>query len=179
MRPNDVEKGFALSPPGRGPAIFLGIVLLLPILALAGLWAMDRNVFSGMPGWVIGVIAGTAPVIVITGLFGTRDPQAFLGPDGLRVKATFLKKSWPLAELDRTGARVLDLDAGADFRPRWKLFGVGLPGLSAGLYKLRNGQSAHVYITQRRKVVYIPGHKGAILLSMDRAKEFLDTLQGQ
>lgn len=178
MATNKSAKTFELSPPGRGPAIIFSTAMLLPLLVLAGIWAIDHQAFTAMPGWALGVIIGTAPVILLAGLFGNRRATAQLGTDGLRVQASFLKKQWPLAELDRRNARLLDLDANEAYRPRWKLFGAGLPGLSSGLFRLRNGESAHVYVTQRRKVVYIPAGKGAILLSMERAKEFIDTLQG-
>lgn len=178
MTTSKSAKTFELSPPGRLPGLVFAAALLLPLLVLAGIWAMDRDSFTDMPGWALGLIFGLAPAILLSGLVGNKTPTAQLGPDGLQVRASFLKKQWPLAALDRHNARQLDLDANEAFRPRWKLFGVGLPGLSSGHFKLRNGQSAHVYITQRRKVVYIPAGNGAILLSMERAKEFIDTLQG-
>jgi hypothetical protein len=54
-----------------------------------------------------------------------------------------------------------------------------MPGLSSGLFKLYNGEKAHVYLTDRQKVVYIPTQNGPILLSLERPKDFLAALKGQ
>lgn len=179
MTKSKSAKTFELSPPGRLPGLVFAIALLLPVAVLGTIWALDRDSFTGMPGWALGIVLGMAPAILLSGLVGSPKPVASIGPDGLQVRASFLKKQWPLAALDRPNARLLDLDSQEAFKPRWKLFGVGLPGLSSGHFKLRNGVSAHVYVSQRRKVVYIPAGNGAILLSMERAREFIDTLQGQ
>ena len=121
---------------------------------------------------------GIAPVILIAVLFSSKNPNAVLGTDGLKVKASFINKTWPLAALQRDSIRMLNLDENDGLKPRWRILGVSLPGLNSGLFKLRNGEKAHIYITQKQKVVYIPTQKGSILLSLEKPREFIDTLQG-
>lgn len=79
--------------------------------------------------------------------------------------------------MDRDGAKLVNLENSKDLRPKWRLWGAAMPGLSSGLFKLYNGDKAHVYITDKSKIVYIPTQNGSILLSLVRPKEFLDTLQ--
>lgn len=55
---------------------------------------------------------------------------------------------------------------------------MAVSGLSSGIFKLRNGDKAHVCITDKTKVVYIPTERGPVLLSLKRPKDFLAALQG-
>lgn len=171
------SREYALSPIGQSAKWFFALITLLPIaIALMILWN-DAAAFSEMPGWALGLLIGLGPAILLGAAMGVRNPKAELGKDGLRIRVSFINKHWPLSELDSVGACLVNLDTRKELRPKWKLWGVAMPGLSSGLFKLYNGEKSHLYITDRRKVLYIPTQSGPVLLSLERPGDFLAALQ--
>ena len=154
------------------------MITLLPIaVGLFILWN-DAAAFNELPGWALGLLIGLGPAILLAAAMGVRNPKATLGKDGLSIRVSFINKRWALSDLERSAASLVNLDARKELRPKWRLWGAGMPGLSSGLFKLYNGEKAHVYLTDRNKVVMIPTHSGLVLLSLVRPAEFLETLRG-
>ena len=58
--------------------------------------------------------------------------------------------------------------------------GTGLPGYQAGWFRLRGGEKALLYLTDRSKAVYIPTTNDySLLLSPADPDGFLETLREQ
>ena len=56
--------------------------------------------------------------------------------------------------------------------------GTGLPGYQAGWFRLRNGEKALVYLTDRGRAVYVPTTAGySVLLSPAEPDAFLAALR--
>jgi hypothetical protein len=172
-----ISKSFELSPAGSSAVWFIALVVIMPIaIFLLVIWN-EATAFNDVPGWLLGLFFGLGPAIILGLAVSSRRTRVALSQNGLTIKASFINKCWPLAELDRSRAKVIDLQKQTDLKPKWKLWGAAMPGLSSGTFKLYNGDKAHVYITDKSKIVYIPTQNGTILLSLVRPKEFLDTLQ--
>jgi hypothetical protein len=171
------SREYELSPVGQSAKWFFALILLLPIaIALMILWN-EAAAFSELPGWIVGLLFGLGPAIILAAALGVRNPKAELGKNGLRIRVSFINKRWALSELDSDRACLVNLDTRKDLRPKWKLWGAQMPGLSSGLFKLYNGEKSHLYITDRQKVVYIPTQSGPVLLSLERPGDFLAALQ--
>jgi hypothetical protein len=150
------SREYALSPVGQGAKWFFALIMLLPIaVALIILWN-EAAAFNELPGWALGLLIGLGPAILLATAMGVR---------------------WALSELDSDRACLVNLDTRKELRPKWKLWGAAMPGLSSGLFKLYNGDKSHLYITDRQKVVYIPTQSGPVLLSLERPGDFLAALQ--
>ena len=168
---------YALSPIGQAVKWFFALIMLLPIvIALLILWN-EAAAVNELPGWALGLLIGLGPAILLAVAMGVRKPKVELGKDGLRIRVSFINKRWALSELDSVAACLVNLDTRKELRPKWKLWGVAMPGLSSGLFKLYNGEKSHLYITDRQKVVYIPTQSGPVLLSLERPGDFLAALQ--
>ena len=174
---NDNRKSFTLSPIGASAKWFFAVMTLLPVLIIAFIWWSNPDEFSEMPLWLLGLLLGIGPAILIAAAMGVRNPQAKLGKDGLSIKVSFINQHWAISAIDRANAALVNLESRQELRPKWKLWGAAMPGLSSGLFKLYDGRKAHVYITDRSKVVYLPTQSGPVLLSLERPREFLDALQ--
>jgi hypothetical protein len=173
------KKQFALAPMPSRVYVFIDILCLLPCAIMAALWFANPGEFSEVPAWAMALISIIGPAIVLVSLKGVRSPVLLLDSNGISLQVSFINKRWALAELNSAGARTVDLQYHRELRPKWKLWGAAMPGLSSGLFKLYNGEKAHVYLTDRQKVVYIPTQNGPILLSLERPKDFLAALKGQ
>jgi hypothetical protein len=63
-------------------------------------------------------------------------------------------------------ARRVDFAATPELEPQRRTMGTGLPGYRAGWFRLRNGERALLYLTDRSRAVYIPTAAGyGVLLS--------------
>lgn len=171
------RKDFALSPVGANAKLFFAGLILLPVILIVVIWWNNPSEFSDIPLWALGLMFGIGPAVLVAAAMGVRNPQAGLGMDGLSLKVSFIDKRWALNDIDRVNAALVNLESRQELRPKWKLWGAAMPGLSSGLFKLYDGRKAHVYITDRSKVVYLPTQSGPVLLSLERPREFLDALQ--
>ena len=89
-----------------------------------------------------------------------------------------LFRSYKPSELKLDQARVVNLETEKKLRPAWRSWGTGLPGYNAGWFGLGNKQSALVYVSDPKSVIYIPTTKGhAILFSSAQAETILEKLR--
>ena len=80
--------------------------------------------------------------------------------------------------LDVSRARLVDLRGEPALQPVSRRMGTGLPGFSAGWFRLRNGSKALVYLTDHSHVLHIPTRNGYdVLLSPQKPDEMLVELR--
>ncbi len=110
--------------------------------------------------------------------WSTRNSRAEVSPAGLKLVGDLWGRTIPLDRLELDEARVVDLRGETDLVPRRRTMGTALGDYSAGWFRLRSGEKALLYLTDRRRVVYIPTLDGySLLLSQSEPRHFLDTLR--
>lgn len=150
---------------------------------------MERifGIFPASPGtfnfiWISSVVIGLILIGVI-GLFISIGYQArhagfTLNDQGLRIGPGLYGRFIPKDDIKKDGVRVVNLNVEADYQPKWRTNGAGLPGYAAGWFKLKNKEKALVFLTDRSRVVYIPTNKNySVLLSVREAEAFADAVQ--
>jgi len=96
----------------------------------------------------------------------------------LRISGTLYGRSVPLDDLLPDRGRVLDLYRDREFELRWRTNGIGMPGYNAGWFKLRNKEKALVFVTDKRRILYLPTRQGyALLLSLEHPHELLESVR--
>ena len=133
------------------------------------------------PFWVLAAVAvvtlGVLAVLAVS-LAGSRWSRFELSSNGLRIRGDLYGRLLPAQSLRAAEARRVDLGAATELRPRLRTWGTGLPGYQSGWFRLANGEKALVYLTDRRKAVYVPTREGySLLLSPDEPEAFLNALQ--
>jgi hypothetical protein len=74
-------------------------------------------------------------------------------------------------------ARRVSLEADSELAPRRRTMGTGMPGYQAGWFRLKNGEKALLYLTDRSRAVYVPTTEGySVLLSPADPDSFLQAL---
>lgn len=145
-----------------------------------------RHVFTMVP-------AGSGPLWFVAGLsvflialmllFGwiawsSRHARFTISPDGLRLVGDLWGRHVPAAALQVELARPVDLEREAPLRPVSRRMGTGIPGFGAGWFRLANGDKALIYLTDRRRVAYVPTRDGyVILLSVAEPDRFVRVLR--
>jgi len=135
-------------------------------------------------GWLAVLFGGL--LIVWVGLFfflsymikGAAQAEIALCDGKLVAKGGFYGREIPLPAVVVPEARRLAPDKGEPKSLRWRTNGVGLPGLSAGWYKLRDGEKALVFVTDKSRAVYVPTRLGyAVIVSPSEPDRFLEALR--
>jgi hypothetical protein len=132
--------------------------------------------------WIICLVIGVI-IIGVVGLlasFGYQSRHATftVSDEGLRISPGIYSRFIPKQQIDAAGVKVLNLNIDTDYKPKWRTNGAGLPGYSAGWFKLQNKEKALLFVTDRSNVVYIPTTENySVLLSVKDADEFAELLQ--
>ncbi len=146
-----MKEVFPIVPATSGPLIVFGIaaLVLLSILLLLAIFA-----------------------------YASRQARFELSDAGLTIRGDLYGRRLPAASLITGGARALDLTQNRDYALAWRTNGAGFPGYSSGWFRLGNGEKALVFVTDRRRGVYLPTREGyAVLLSVPEPEKFLAALR--
>ena len=101
-----------------------------------------------------------------------------VSPSGLRIMGSVYGRQIPMEQLNVRQARVINFNEEPGFALSWRTNAVGLPFYSAGWFKLKNGQKALAFITNRKEVVYIPTNCGySVMLSVVHPEHFVAALK--
>jgi hypothetical protein len=113
-----------------------------------------------------------------TSLAGAWNSTFTVRPDGLQLRGDWYGRTIPFDQLQVGAAQRVDLGANPSLLPRRRTWGTAWPGYQAGWFQLRNGERALVYVTDRRRAVYVPTTAGySLLLSPDDPEAFLSALR--
>jgi hypothetical protein len=146
-----MEKVFSIVPASAGPSIFI---------------------------WVLGVILLAVIALFIYIGYSSRNMQFTIYDDGLRISPGLYGRFIPREAIRAESVRVINLTIDSEYSPKWRTNGAGLPGYSAGWFKLNNGEKSLVFLTERNRVVYVPTTGNySVLLSVREAEEFAGALQ--
>ncbi len=148
---------------------------------------MKSQVFTIVPGtngpiWLL--MGVSILLLVMVGLFAwlawsSRNSRFEISDTGLEIGATMYGRTIPVESLIADGIRVVDLHRDRDLYPRCRTNGAGLPGYLAGWFRLRNGEKSLLFVTDKRRVVYVPTREGySVIMSVRRPEEFKAALQG-
>jgi hypothetical protein len=126
---------------------------------------------------VIVILLG-AMALLATSVRGARAARFEIQADGLRLEGDLYGRLVPKVQLRVDLARRVDLGREEDLRPKSRRMGTALPGYQAGWFRLRNGEKALLYLTDRTRAVYIPTTAGySLLLSPADPDAFLSRLR--
>ena len=135
-----------------------------------------REVFHIVPAssgaiWfliIVGIVLLVVVLLIALLALSCRHASLEVSPEGVRIHGWPYGRNIPLASLALDDVRTINLETDKEFRPSWRTNGIGLPGYSAGWFKLKNGKKALAFITNRTRLAYIPTTEGyAVLLSVE------------
>jgi len=83
----------------------------------------------------------------------------------------------PAGHLVAGAARHVNLAQMPELQPARKTMGTSFSGYQSGWFRLRNGDRALLYLTDRQKAVYVPTTEGyGVLLSPSQPEQFVAAL---
>ena len=109
---------------------------------------------------------------------GSQLSRFIVTDEALRLRGDLYGRTIALRELQLDRARIADLAMEPTLKPASRRVGTGAPNYAAGWFRLRSGEKALLYLTDRTRALYIPTHSGySLLLSPDRPEEMLADLR--
>ncbi len=127
---------------------------------------------------VMAVVLFGLCAVIASFVVASRHTRFEVSPQGLRIRGDLYGRFIPLRDLLVERARPVDLTRNDELRPRWRTNGAGLPGYASGWFRLANGEKALLFVTDRRRVAYIPTSRGhSLLVSVERPDGFIDALR--
>ncbi len=136
---------------------------------------------SSKPLWflaIIGVLLTFILMVLVYTAYSSLHSRVELSSTQIRLVGDLWGRSIPIELIKVREARIIDLDCRTEYSLKSRTFGTGLPGYASGWFRLRSGEKALVYLTRRQRIVYLPTDLGyALLLSIDKPEQFIETLQ--
>jgi hypothetical protein len=148
---------------------------------------MDHQVFPIARGssaalWfcvVIGCLTlGLGAFLGTLALFGSRIVTLEVSDQGVRVHGDVYGRLIPRSSLQIAGARVLDRATEPGYAPAARTNGIGLPNYQSGWFRLANGSSALLFVTDWSRAVLVPTTENFdLLVSPAQPQAFLAVLK--
>ncbi|MCX5892211.1 MAG: PH domain-containing protein, partial [Deltaproteobacteria bacterium] len=157
-----MKEVFPIVPATKGPVITFGVAALV-LGSIIWLAARAPAIVFG----IVALVAGGIMLLVGSFAYASRHVKFEVSPEGLAIRGDLYGRRLPASALLREEARVVDLTEDPKYRPVWRTNGAGLPGYGSGWFQLGNGDKALIFVTDKRRVVYLPTREGyALLLSV-------------
>jgi hypothetical protein len=170
---------FEITPAGQKAFIWLLVVTAFVVVTFCSLLIVMASTMGVKPIMIVGPVFFLVALLMVYILRASRHTTFELGREHLRIRGDLFGRTIPIELLDPEKARLINLNDELGYKPKWKTCGTTVPGYQSGKFKLKNGESAWIYLTDRSKVVYIPTKKRyAVMMSVTHPERMLEELRG-
>lgn len=129
---------------------------------------------------IISLILVGALLLMVWLAWSMQHVRFTVSKDGLRLQGDLFGRTVPLKSLKLDEAVVTNLSTDKEHQPKWRTMGTALPGYAAGWFKLRNGEKALLFVTDKTRVARIPTTEGySVMLSVSEPATLIDALKQQ
>ena len=123
------------------------------------------------------------PVVLLLGVLWLSWPRSLkieVSPSALRLRGSVYGRVIPRSELLVERLQVVDTRDDSPYALARRTNGIGLPQYAVGWFRLKNGEKALAFVTQRQKVVHLPTRQGySLLLSVEDHEGFAASLSAR
>ncbi len=135
------------------------------------------SAFAVVAAILVVLLVGLAAFFVYV-IYSSAHAAVEVSSDGVRIRGGLYGRSIPMRDLVVEQARLINLEADPDHAFTWKSNGINMPGYRAGWFRLRNGEKALAFVSDRRQVVLLPTRQRYVaLLSIASPDQFLGALR--
>jgi hypothetical protein len=128
-------------------------------------------------GFLAVIFAGLMTLMLATARGATTSRFA-VSSQGIRLHGDVYGRLVPVSAIRASDVRIVDMHAEPGLEPVRRTMGTAVPGYNSGWYRLRNGRKALLYLTDRRRAVYVPTTLGYdLLISPQEPDRFVDALK--
>jgi hypothetical protein len=119
------------------------------------------------------------PLIILTvGIISSmRNTTISLTENELIIKSMFYGRKIPLENIMINGIKKINLEEDTEYNISIRTNGTSIPGFKSGWMRLKNGEKALTFITDKNNVVLIPVKDYLLLFSMDNIDDFINKIK--
>lgn len=131
-----------------------------------GLLVGARHPRSGRRFRILSRLVAAYLAVLTYSLLSAHTARFEVSPAGLRLRGDFYGRLIPAEALRLDEARAVDLQTDPALAPRSRLVGMGTlaPGYRAGWFRLLDGERALLYVTDPKRVLYLPTTSGYVVM---------------
>jgi len=131
--------------------------------------------------YIILIIIIILSVLLLIGLLigiihAVKNTSIAINDNNVIIKSFLYGRKIPIQDIKINETRMINLNQESEFNISVRTNGIGLPNFYSGWMRLKNGQKALVFLTDREKVLLMPVNDFIILFSMERGEEFIKRL---
>jgi hypothetical protein len=110
--------------------------------------------------------------------FSSRHVVFDVSSESLQIRGDLYGRRIPLSSLDLARAKPVDLTRDREYQLVARTNGSGLPGYSAGWFRMRKGEKCLAFVTDPHRVLYVPTRVGySVVMSVHEPEALLDELR--
>ena len=119
------------------------------------------------------------PLIILTvGIISSmRNTTISLTENEIIIKSMFYGRKIPLENIMINGIKKINLEEDTEYNISVRTNGTSIPGFKSGWMRLKNGEKALTFLTDKNSVVLIPVKDYLLLFSMDNIDEFISKIK--
>ena len=126
---------------------------------------------------VIVIMIGILVLIIVPLMFVTvsimKNTTLSLTENELVIKSMFYGRKIPLENIRIDGIKQINLEKDKEYNFSMRTNGISMPKFRSGWMRLKNGEKALAFVTDKTNIVLIPTNEYQILFSMDNIDEFI------
>ena len=127
------------------------------------------------------LIMGALIIFLVFLLFGImysmKNTSISVTEKEIEIKSMFYGRKIPVENIDINGIRTLNLAENSSYAISHRRNGIALPGFHSGWMRLKNGEKALVFVTDKTNVALIPTNDYLLMFSMNNIEEFIGKLK--
>ena len=100
-----------------------------------------------------------------------------LSENELIIKSMFYGRKIPLENIIINGIKKINLEENTEYNISIRANGISIPSFKSGWMRLKNGEKALTFITDKNNVVLIPTKDYLLLFSMNNIDEFINKIK--
>jgi len=132
-----------------------GILFIVPFVIL----------MLALAGLMIGIV------------FSVKSSSIALKDGEIIIKALFYGRKIPVENVLIDESRTINLREEEQYDVSIRMNGISMPGIHSGWMRLKNGQKALVFLTDKEKVLLMQTKDYPVLFSMENTEIFIDKLR--
>ena len=137
----------------------------------------SKGALNNVPIIILMIIFTGLLILIFGTIFSMKNTNLTLTDNEIIIKSVFYGRKIPLEDILTEQIKSINLYHDTDYNISIRTNGIGLPGFNLGWAKLKNGERALVYLTDRNNVLLVPTKNFILLFSMNNIEEFINKIR--
>ena len=117
--------------------------------------------------------------LIVGFLYSMKNTSISINDNEIIIKTFLYGRKILITDVLANEIKTIDLNQNSEYKISVRINGISLPNFHLGWMRLKNGEKALVFLTNREKVLLLPTKNYLVLFSMERTEEFINALKSK